>query len=88
MLGSVGSAKRTLLSDALRATSVIFSHLPAKREGEMHSRGFEGGMNRAVGENLPACRVVRLNESHQFNVCQELVQANNVVCRGADWKGN
>lgn len=44
----------------------------------------------AVGENPPACRVVRLNESyrHGGNVCQELVQANNVACGGAGWEGN
>lgn len=56
----------------------------------MRSGGLGGEMSAAVGENPPACRVVRLNESHWRggNVCQELARANNVACGGAGWGGN
>lgn len=43
VLGCVGSAKSVRWSGSLRATSVILSHLPAKREGKMHSRGLKEG---------------------------------------------
>lgn len=43
VLGCVGSAKWARWSGSLRATSVILSHLPAEREGEMHSRGLKEG---------------------------------------------
>lgn len=42
VLGCVGSTKWMWWS-SLRATSVILSHLPAKREGEMRSRGLKEG---------------------------------------------
>lgn len=71
--------------------NVCYFESPASKKGGRDAQqGPEGGMSRAVGENPPACRVVRLNESHHHsgNMCQELAQANNVACGGADWEGN
>lgn len=42
-VGCFGSAKWMQWSGSVRPTSVILSHLPAKREGEMHSRGLKEG---------------------------------------------
>lgn len=83
---AVGRAGWLRCSGSLRPTSVVLSHLPTKREGELHSEGPEGGMSRSAGENPRICRVVRLNESHHHggSLCQELPQANNVACGGAD----
>lgn len=85
-VGHVGRAGWLRCSGSLRPTSVVLSHLPTKREGELHSEGPEGGMSRSAGENPRICRVVRLNESHHHggSLCQELPQANNVACGGAD----
>lgn len=82
----VGRAGWLRCSGSLRPTSVVLSHLPTKREGELHSEGPEGRMSRSAGENPRICRVVRLNESHHHggSLCQELPQANNVACGGAD----
>lgn len=91
--GLVGNAKWMQWSGSLRATSVILSHLPAKKGGWEAQQGPEGGMSRAVGENPSAYRVVGLNESHHRSgyVCQDLtmwpgeeqtgqeIEVNNIV---------
>lgn len=53
-----GSTKWTRQS-SLRAASVILNHLPGKEGGWNSQQGPGGGMSAAVGENPPACRVVR-----------------------------
>lgn len=48
----VGRAGWLRCSGSLRPTSVVLSHLPTKREGELHSEGPEGRMSRSESPYL------------------------------------